>query len=191
MDRFGLIVDRFGLNYGQIGTEDTGRLGSGNPGQLFQLSTMDSALKRLYPQDFLNRRYSFLRNRRIIWMNYGQIGTELWTDWDLEVSLRLGSDVLDLSKVLQGRCCPTMDGLGFISVRISRSAEDSLTSCPEFRSFFRIARSKGRQWVIKDNAYVEAKFQTISLALRRTGLCLWLASQVHSQQHEDFELRGM
>ena len=51
-----------------------------------------------------------------------------------------------------------------------------------------MARSKGKQWVIKDNAYIEAKFTNYQPSLAQNRVVLWLASQVHSQQDEDFEL---
>lgn len=51
-----------------------------------------------------------------------------------------------------------------------------------------MARTKGKQWVIKDNRYIEAKFTNYQPSLAQNRVVLWLASQVHSQQDEDFEL---
>ncbi len=47
---------------------------------------------------------------------------------------------------------------------------------------------RGKQWVVKDNRYIEAKFTNYRPTLAQNRVVLWLGSLVHSQQDDDFTL---
>lgn len=49
-------------------------------------------------------------------------------------------------------------------------------------------RKMGKQWVVKDNRYIEARFTNYQPTLAQNRVVLWLASLVHSRQDENFEL---
>jgi len=49
-----------------------------------------------------------------------------------------------------------------------------------------MAISEGKQWVVKSNSYIEAKFPHYKPSLTQNRLLLWLAAQVHSRKDTDF-----
>ena len=48
-------------------------------------------------------------------------------------------------------------------------------------------QGRGKQWVVKSNDYIEAKFTNYKPTLAQNRVVLWLASKVHSQKDEEFE----
>lgn len=46
--------------------------------------------------------------------------------------------------------------------------------------------SRGKQWVVKDNRYIQAKFTNYKPSLIQNRLVLWLAGQVHSKNDSEF-----